>query len=243
MRKPIGGRLNRASLIGLVLVVAAVAGLSVAAAAGAGTGAAVSKGAITKTTVKPGAAVAAAALPFGSQVIFNNFGPSLNAYYCCSGWTVSESGSATGTLWENANEFTPSVSGQITRIDIALSWVSGTNNATVELVQDNGGFPTGQVMGVWSVAGQAPFGGCCAVTTINTGRLIPVGAGRHYWLLAIPGPNVQNDTWDAWNQTYNGVSTGANMSFEGGVGWIDNTGGSSGAFDIVGCGKLCKVYP
>ena len=110
---------------------------------------------------------------------------------------MSESGSATGTLWENANEFTPSVGGQITRIDIALSWVSGTNNATVELVQDNGGFPTGQVMGVWSVAGQAPFGGCCAVTTINTGRLIPVGAGRHYWLLAISGPNVQNDTWDA----------------------------------------------
>jgi hypothetical protein len=231
------------SLTGLVLVVAAVAGLSVAAAAGAGTRPAVPKAAITRTTVKPGAATTAAALPFGSQMIFNNFGPALNAYNPGTGWTVSETGSGTGTLWENANAFTPSVGGQITRIDIALSNYFGTNNATVELVQDNGGLPTGQVLGAWSVAGQAPFGSCCAVTTINTGRLIPVGAGRQYWLVAVPGPNFQNDTWDAWNWTYNNASTGPNMSYEGGVGWIDNTGDPSGAFDIVGCGKVCKVYP
>jgi hypothetical protein len=225
----------------LVLVVAAVAGMSLAAAAGAGTRVVVAKGAITRTTVKPGAATTAAALPFGSQLIFSNFGPALNAYNAGSGWTVSESGSATGVLFENANEFTPSVSGQVTRIDIALSNFFGTNNATVELVQDNGGLPTGQVMGAWSVFGQAPFGSCCGITTINLSQLIPLGAGHHYWLLAIPGPNFQNDTWDAWNWTYNGASTGGTMSFEGGVGWIDLTGDPSGAFDIVGCGKICKV--
>ena len=242
MRNRVSERLNRASVVGLVVVVAAVAGLSLAAAAGAGTRAVVSKGALTKTTVKPAAATTAAALPFGSQLIFNNFGPALNAYNSGTGWTVSETGSLVGTLFENANAFTPSVGGQITRIDIALSWVSGTNNATVELVQDNGGLPTGQVLGAWSVAGQAPLGSCCAVTTINTGRLIPVGAGRQYWLVAIPGPNVLNDTWDAWNWTYNGASTGPNMSYSAGF-WADNTGQPSGAFDIVGCGKLCKVYP
>jgi hypothetical protein len=57
----------------------------------------------------------------------------------------------------------------------------------------------------------------------------------------VPGPNVQNDTWDAWNWTYNGAQTGPVMSYDG-TSWFAS-GNVSGAFDIVGCGKLCKVYP
>ena len=85
-------------------------------------------------------------------MIFNNFGPALNAYDSRLGWTVSEAGSLVGTLFENANEFTPSVGGQITRIDIALSNDFGTNNATVELVQDNGGLAD------WTGAGRVVGG-------------------------------------------------------------------------------------
>ncbi len=153
---------------------------------------------------------------------------------------MSEPGSTPG-LFENANAFTPSTGSQITRIDLALTNVSGTNNATVELARDNGGLP-GAVIRSWSVAGQPPFGGCCTVTTINVSPLIPVGAGHQYWLIAIAGPNVLNDTWDAWNFTYNGASTGPVMSWNGAT-WIDNTGSPSSAFDVLGCGKLCKVYP
>jgi hypothetical protein len=229
--------LNRASVIGLVVVVAAAAGLSLAATAGAGTRTAVPAGAIT-TAPRAGAPAVGAALPVASQTIFSNFGPG-RSYDCCSAWDVSEAG--TGFLFETANGFTPSAGGQISRIDIALSNLTGTNNATVELAQDSGGLP-GAVIRSWSVAGQPPFGSCCAVTTINVSPLIPVGAGHQYWLIAIAGPNVQNDTFDTWNFTYNDANTGPIMQWDGTT-WIDRAPNPSGAFDILGCGKLCKVYP
>lgn len=233
---------NRASMIGAGLIAAAaVLVFAAAPVAGASRAPAVSKGAITTTVARAGvgAGSASSALPTTAQTIFNNFGPG-NAYDCCIGWTVSEPGSSPG-LFENANAFTPSVGSQITRIDIALSNFFGTNNATVELARDNFGLP-GAVIRSWSVANQAPFGGCCAVTTINVSPVIPVGAGLKYWLIAVAGPNFLNDTWDAWNWTYNDTSTGPVMSWDG-VSWIDNTGDPSGAFDILGCGKLCKVAP
>ncbi len=222
-----------AAAVGLVFAAAPVASASPVPA--------VSHGAITTATAKAGvgASSASSALPTTAATIFNNFGPG-NAYDASTGWTVSQPGSSPG-LFENANAFTPSAGGQISRIDLALTNVLGANNATVELAQDNGGLP-GAVIRSWSVAGQPPFGGCCTVTTISVSPLIPVGAGKQYWLIAIAGPNVLNNIWDAWGETYNGASTGPVMSWDG-ISWIDNTGSPSGAFDILGCGKLCKVYP
>ena len=45
-------------------------------------------------------------LPQGAFYIYNNFGPG-NAYNCCVGWTVGESGSSVG-LATSAMSFTPS---------------------------------------------------------------------------------------------------------------------------------------
>jgi hypothetical protein len=237
---------NRTSLIGAGLI-AAAAGLvfAVAPVASAGRAPAVSHGAITtlgaKVGVKAGAGASSAssALPTSAATVFSNFGPG-NAYDSGVGWTVSESGSPTG-LFVNANGFTPSAGGYVSRIDVALSNVLGTNNATIELAQDSGGLP-GAVIRSWSVAGQPPFGSCCTVTTINVSPLIALGAGHQYWLIASAGPNGLDDTWDAWNWTYDGASTGPAMSWDGNS-WIDNTGQPSGAFALYGCGKLCKVYP
>jgi hypothetical protein len=229
-------------MVGLGLIAAAV-GLVFAAApvAGAGTARAVPPGAVTRTAAH-GAQPAAspAALPAGSQVIFSNFGPPGNAYESSIGWTVSAAGSAVGSFLANANAFTPAVNSQITRIDIALSHFLGTNNATIQLAPDNGGVP-GTPIRSWLVAGQPAFGTCCAVTTIDVSPLVPVAAGKRYWLIAKPGPNALNDTWDAWNWTYNGAQTGPVLTSDG-TNWFV-PGAVSGAFDIVACGKLCKVYP
>jgi hypothetical protein len=238
MRK--GRNINRTSAVGLALVVGVAAASISAAAAGAGTHAVVAKGPITTTTAKVGAASVAPAVPLGAQVIFSNFGPPGNAYNAGVGWTVSEPGSPPG-LFQNANAFTPSVGSQVTRIDLALTHVSGVNNAVIKLATDNGGIP-GTVLGSFFVFGQPPFGTCCAVTTVNVSPIIPVAAGHKYWVVAVAGPNGANNTWDAWQLTYNGASTGAVKSWNGST-WLDFTGDPSGAFDVIGCGKLCKVFP
>ena len=215
--------------IACAVLAAAVAGLGIASAAGA-TGTPW----ITRTTAAPGARTSAPALPSGAFYIYDNFGPG-NAYDCCNGWTVSESGSIPG-YFTSAMSFVPSSSAQVTQIDLALGHVTGTDNATIELARDNGGDP-GTVLGSWSVAGQPTFGSCCTVTTVHTG-LVPVGAGRTYWVLAIAGPNGSNDTWDAWNFNTTGAVGGAIYNGT----WF-HYGNPTGAFDVIGCGKICKVSP
>ncbi len=214
------------------VLVAGLAGLGIASVAGA-------SGTPWITRV-PGAAGAptstsSPSLPQGAFYIYNNFGPG-NAYNCCVGWTVGESGSSVG-LAASAMSFTPSSNAQVTQIDLALGHVGGTNNATIELARDNGGIP-GAVIGSWGAAGLPAFGSCCGVTTVHTGTLIPVGAGRTYWVVAIAGPNGSNDTWDAWNWNTTGATGG---DYYNGT-WYQY-GNSTGAFDVVGCAKLCKVYP
>jgi hypothetical protein len=76
------------------------------------------------------------------------------------------------------------------------------------------------------------------LTTVYTG-LIPVRAGRTYWVVATAGPNVSNNTWDAWNFNTTGATSGT-IDYYSGT-WHTQVGQPSGAFDVIGCGKICKV--
>lgn len=217
--------------IACAVLAAVAAGLGVASGAGAS-----GTPWITRTTAPAGARASAStsSVPSGAFVIYSNLGPG-NAYACCIGWTVSESGSGPG-YFTSAMSFTPSSSAQVTQIDVALGHVSGANNATIELARDAGGIP-GTVLGAWGVAGQPPLGTCCGLTTIHTG-LIPVGAGRTYWVVAIAGPNGSDDTEDAWNFNTTGATGG---DIYNGTWFM--YGNPTGAFDVIGCGKICKVSP
>jgi hypothetical protein len=220
--------LSKGRVVCAVLAVA-VTGLGVASAAGAS-----GTPWITRATARGPASTSAASLPTGAFYIYNNLGPG-NAYNCCVGWTVGEPGSTVG-LATSAMSFTPSSNAQLTQIDLALGHVNGANNATIELAHDNGGIP-GTVIGAWGVAGQPAMGTCCGLSTVHTG-LIPVGAGRTYWVVAIAGPNGADDTWDAWNWNTTGATGG---DYYNGT-WYQY-GNPTGAFDVIGCGKLCKVSP
>lgn len=223
----------RKGRVACALLAVAAAGLGVASAAGAS-----GTPWITHVPGTTGAAVStsSSALPQGAFYIYDNLGPG-NAYDCCTGWTVAEPGSGNGTAI-SAMSFTPSSNAQVTQIDLALSNVSGANNATIELAKDNGGGIPGTVLGAWGVVGQPTLGSCCTLATVHTG-LIPVGAGRTYWVVAIAGPNGANDTWDAWNWNTTGA-TGGDFYLNGT--WYQY-GNPTGAFDVIGCGKVCKVAP
>jgi len=226
-----------ALLVGVLGTVAVVAGR-----AQAGARSAKSAGPITRVAPMASAVTSSAAspasLPFGSVFIHNNFGPS-DGYNCCTAWTVGASASVPG-LFRAANAFVPATSAWVTQIDVALSNAAGTNNATISLASDNGGVP-GTILGSWSVANQPVFGSlsCCVVATIQTGRLIPLGAGRQFWLIVDGGPNVANNTWDTWNWNTTG-DTGLD-AYNTGAGWVLQPDMTLGAFDVIGCPKICKV--
>ena len=221
--------------IGCVVLAAVVAGLGVASAAGASSKVSAPKFTTTRAAGGVADSAAGSSLVFGSVVIFSNLGPG-GSYSCCVGWTVSESASVVG-FQRVATPFTPTSGAQVTRIDVALGHLTGTNNATVQLAADNGGLP-GAILRTWLVFGQPALGTCCTLTTVNTGTLVPVGAGRQYWVIVTAGPNVANDTWDAWN--WNSVGDSGTFAFDTGSGWA-LAGATRGAFDVIGCSKLCKV--
>ena len=213
---------------GVVAVVAV--GLGCASAAVAGARRPVATGPITLlgSTASARPSVAPALGPGGA--IFDNFGTN-HAYSCCVGWTVSEPGSVVGTSMA-ANAFTPTQAAVVTRIEIALSNVLGTNNATIELTSDSGGLP-GTVLESEAVSGQPSFGTCCGFTTVFTAS-IPVLAGHRYWVGAIAGPNDANDTWDAW--TWNSTGQTGPVAFDSGSGWVlDSSSATEGAFAVLGC--------
>lgn len=218
--------------VACAVLVAIVAGLGVASAAGASGTPWITH--VPATGCKA-PSTSSPTLSQGAFYIYNNLGAG-DTYNSCIGWNVSEPGG--GGSFTSAMSFTPSSSAQVTQIDVALSHISGTNNATIELARDDGGGIPGTVLGSWSVSGQPAFGTCCGLTTVYTG-VIPVGAGRTYWVVAIAGPNGANDTDDRWNWNTTGATGG---DFYAPPNWY-MYGNPTGAFDVIGCGKICKVSP
>jgi hypothetical protein len=231
--------MNRASSVCLVLVVVAAAGLGFAGVAGAGA-TRVSTEVIATSTAKVRAQIPpAATLPLGQVTIFSNLGPFPNTYSGVT-WVVSGPNSGFGRF-EVAQAFTPSSGAFITQIDVALSHFLGTNRATVQLAQDNGGLP-GAVLRSWPLANQPPFNVCCPLTTIDVSPMIAVGAGKKYWLIAMAGPSLLGDTWDGWDQNSIGqLGPVAGNNFASNGWFLIGSAESEGAFDVIGCPKLCKV--
>jgi len=61
------------------------------------------------------------ALPaMADDTLYSNLGTGSDVYNCCSGWTVSGTGTL-GTSFTAANEFTAMASGNISQIDIAAT--------------------------------------------------------------------------------------------------------------------------
>ena len=167
----------------------------------------------------------AAVLSFsGSQaratVLFNNFGPGQTYDMVNQAGTISGSATFLGTQVLGL-QFTPSVSGTATQIDVAISFGNGfADNVTLSLQNDNAGLP-GTTITSWSLTSQPMLGGCCDTVTLS----VPLTAGTLYWLVATPGASNTFSEWSANNTGDNGLK------------WFGGTNTSTnvlGAFDVIG---------
>jgi hypothetical protein len=118
----------------------------------------------------------------------------------------------------------------LTQIDLAISWVTGTNGYKLELDADDHGQP-GRRIAEWKVTGLPTFGATSsAVQTIKARGLIILEKHHQYWLV----PKVNSDEWAAWNLNSVSVSGNGASSTDGGATWTTFVYNPIGAFDVLG---------
>ena len=183
-----------------------------------------------------GVLVLAIAMPASADILYNNLGPSGNVYNCCSGWTVSGTGTV-GTSFTAANLFTMSGSGtfSLTQIDLGVGYVTGLNSFYASIWTDNAGLPGSQVAGArWdNLSSSQNFGGCCGLVTISNISGVSLTGGQQYFVILGP-EHLTDTTWEAWNQNSTGA-TGLDLySTDGGQTWNSNGTQPVGAIEIQG---------
>jgi hypothetical protein len=181
------------------------------------------------------------------STLFTDLGPPGNQYQCCSGWTVSGTGTI-GTAFTAANLFTVGGSGNfnVSQIDLGVGWVVPPMTFTAGIWTDNAGLPGVQVANAfWSpltsitqfglcpptCPGSYDGGGFVSITGISGVSLM---GGQSYFMIL--GAVSQNDvSWNAWNLNSQGVNGLDLYSTDGGMSWNSNgTGNALGAFDVLG---------
>ncbi|MGB8885886.1 MAG: choice-of-anchor R domain-containing protein [Candidatus Korobacteraceae bacterium] len=179
-------------------------------------------------------ALCVSSLPaMAQQTFFTDLGPQGNVYNCCSGWTVSGSGTV-GESFTAANLFTSLLTGSVSQIDLGVGFVTGVNSFYASVWTDNGGLP-GTELGQWNnLSSGTTFGQCCGLVTISNITGLSLTAGTQYFVVLGP-TTLGSTTWEAWNlnnQNVNGLDL---YSTNGGQSWNSNgTGNALGAFDVLG---------
>jgi len=165
------------------------------------------------------------ALPAMADIAYTNLGDP-PSYNCCSGWTVGGSQSPVGLI-NDAEQFTSSVSGNVTQIDVGLGWVTGGNpSATIELWTSVNDLP-GMLLGSGTVNNLPVFGSTSTTLATVTGNLGAVVAGEQYFVVI----RADVGAWEAWNINNTGA-TGLLLQ-DSGNGWNSFPGSDQGAFDVI----------
>jgi PEP-CTERM motif len=169
-------------------------------------------------------------MPAMAGTLYGNLGSGSTVYNCCSGWTVSGTGSI-GTSFTSANEFSPTASGSVGEIDVAVGFVEGTNSFYAALYTNNNGIP-GSQLGMWGgLSSSTNFGSCCGLVSITGISGVSLTAGTDYWLVLGP-TSTSATTWEAWNFS-NSATGNDDYSTNGGQSWTQQGNQSQGAFQIL----------
>jgi len=167
----------------------------------------------------------------GETVIYNNLSNyPLGVYWCCEGWTISGPNSPIGATYADGMPFTPAANGKVTKLVVAVGYVTGTNSVEISLNADANGLP-GNVIGKFDVTGLPSFGSCCVTVSKGGGGGVSVTAGTQYWVV-VQTDSKSADTWNAWNDNDTN-ETAQPFAFNNNGVW-GATEGILGAFAVVG---------
>jgi hypothetical protein len=137
----------------------------------------------------------------GLVTIFDNIGRAYpdGTYWCCEASSITGPNATGGFLPELwlAVAFTPEANHLITKVEVAVSLLLGSDELDLSVNNDADGLP-----GTTIISGhmtQLPvFGSCCTVEAKEDTDGIPVTAGTQYWIVVKPHGN-NSDTFAGWN--------------------------------------------
>jgi len=171
---------------------------------------------------------------------FSDLGTGSTVYNCCDGWAISGTGTL-GTSFTAANEFTAGATGSVSQIDIAVSYIAGTNSFFGALYEvGNTGDPGTEIAQWDNLTSSQPVGGCCGLVTISGITGVTLTAGQSYFLVLGPTDlsSTTFETLDWNNQGATGTDLYATSGCQNGTGngctWQSNGTQTIGAFDIIG---------
>lgn len=128
------------------------------------------------------------------QTIVDTFKPTTPTWDAWMGWTLSVDEQPAVAM-----SFVPQGDYTVHEIRLALTNLSGSEQATVTLNADAGGIP-GQTLAKFKVKTMPRFGKCCATRSVSTDEGVRVSAGQTYWVAAHV-PKKFGVTDSAWNVT------------------------------------------
>lgn len=169
-----------------------------------------------------------------AQTLYSNLGTGTSVYNCCTGWTISGTGSL-GTSFTSANEFMVNASGNVSQIDVGVGFVSGYGNSFyVNIEANNNGLPGAVLASFTNLSSSQGFGTCCGLVSITGISGLNLSTGTDYWMVIGP-TSTSDNTFDAWN--FSNSATGIDLySNNGGQTWTSNGTQPQGAFDILSGG-------
>ena len=164
-----------------------------------------------------------------STTLFSTLGPG-DTYQTNVGWTIGYPGQDN----EQGDQFSFAAAAPyyLDTIELAVRYVSGTNELDVWLMSDAAGEP-GAIIEAFNFVGLMGQSGHSNPLLVGTSVLRPVlTPGTDYWLIA-SAPN--SDTWAAWNWSLPAVA-GLHAWRQGAGAWsVSPTGANSmGAFRVQG---------
>jgi hypothetical protein len=121
--------------------------------------------------------------------VYDTFGAG-DDYNPSTGWAVGIFGLVQGA------QFSPTSSGTLTGIDLALSHVSGPSHVVnLQLFADDGSNAPGALLDSFSTSTTADFGTCCSFLTVESTAGPFLTGGAFYWIIA-SGTSDSNNAWN-----------------------------------------------
>ena len=130
---------------------------------------------------------------------------------------VSGSGSPIG-VHRIATQFTVAKSAPVAKVLVALSYVSGTDNAANISVYDDAGGVPGKPIQTQRVTSLPAAGACCSYETVALQPEVKLLAGTPYWIVATADDN--SDTVATWNLDTGDQVDQVTAAFDSGSGWV-----------------------
>lgn len=138
-------------------------------------------------------------------------------YFCCLATAIAGPNNGYDPQQWWAEAFTPGVNATVTKIEVAVTYMVGTNGVNIGLYTDANGVP-GTPLVSQDVSNLPPFGGCCATMTLKDKQGVALTAGTQYWVVLSTDSNNASFL-GSWNYNTSDEVTKINQAIDTGSGW------------------------